>query len=253
MRNSAFLAIAAVGALVGSSALAQGPVYSVNIVGFQKVANPAGAFNLSGNPFTKPSMTVQDVVGNQGTGGDGFGNSDNLLLWTGTTYKQLFLVGQGIDPLLDGKWVDENFEPSTDVLAPGAGFWFKNNGASTNVVLVGDVVSAATVDKSINPGFNLLNYPYSTTVTINSAAMNLNAAAGCTGGDGFGNADNIYVWNGSQYVQFFLVGLGIDPLLDDKWVDENFEPTTAVINPGQGFWYKRQGAAGLTWHTVKPY
>jgi hypothetical protein len=252
MRTPAFVATAA-GILAGITAFAQGPVYSVNIVGFQKVTTAPGSFNLSGNPFLKSAMTVQDVVGNQGTGGDSFGNADNLLLWTGSAYKQLFLVGQGIDPELDGKWVDENFTPSTDVVAPGTGFWIKSSAVTNTTTIVGDVVMDATKSFTINPGFNLLSYPYSTTAAINSSQMGLNAAAGCTGGDSFETADNIYVWNGAQYVQYFLVAIGTDPELDDKWVDENFTPTTVSVQPGQGLWYKRTGSSSFTWTTTKPY
>jgi hypothetical protein len=250
MRTPAFVATAA-GILASIAAFAQGPVYSVNIVGFQKVGVDAGQFVLSSNPFVKPAQTVQDIVGAQLTGGTDFSTGDNMLLWNGSFYNQLFLVNLDGDPL-DGQWVDETFTPSTELLAPGTGFWIINRNATNTFTMVGDVVMDATKTRQINPGFNLISYPYSTSAGVNSSALNLKKASGCQGGTDFSTGDNIFLWNGSFYNQLFLVDLPGDPL-DDQWVDETFTPVSVDLQPGQGFWYLRNGSGSFNWTTTKPY
>lgn len=254
MRNSAFLAIAAIGALVGSSALAQGPVYSVNIVGFQKVTVAPGKTDFSSNPFVKSSASIQDVIGNQGEGGETISDADNILFWNGSSYDVAYLSA-GNGPPYDGNWIDENGDILTTPIQPGTGFLFKNRvgGATNTLVLVGDVVSAATVSQTINPGLNLISYPYSTTIALNS--LNLHLAQGAHGAETIGDADQMFVWNPvtASYAKYYLSS-GNGAPIDDNWIDENGDTSPVVINPGDSIWYFRKPSLGaLTYTETKPY
>ena len=246
-----------------STALAQGPVYSVNIVGIQKVTTPPGEYVQASNPFVKSATDLNSVVGNQMTGGTDFDTGDNVLVWTGTTYKTFFLVNSGGEyPELDGKWISLDGEGNpvvaTEPLPTGKGFWFKNNNAEATVSFVGDVESAATKSMAIVPGFNLVSYPYSSSVALNSAAMNLNLAAGCIGGEEVDTSDTISIWGEGTYRTYFLVNFPAEPTLHNKWCyvggDGGVYAADVVLEPGMSFWYGRRSNAGsFTWTTTKPY
>jgi len=218
MRNSAFLALAAAGAFASVNAFAQGPVYSVNIVGFQKVT-PSNQFTQVSNPFVQTNFTLDTVIGDQLAGAPDIDSADNVHYWNGTTYVRFFKADGIGDPNVDGHWFDEGLSPATQTFSPGTGFWIKRNSSVTNTfVMVGDVQSAATQSVTINPGFSMISYPYSTSVGINDAAF-INLASGATGATDIDTADNIYVWTGTEYVRYFLVnGVG-DPNFDGKWVN----------------------------------
>jgi hypothetical protein len=251
MRATSLIGIFAAAA-AATTALAQGPVYSVNIVGFQKVAS-SNLFTQVSNPFRQEDSTIGGVVGDQLTGGFDFDSGDNIFTWNGSSYNRYFLAENTGLPEFDGKWLDENLEEATEELPPGKGFWIVNRNTNDTVVMVGDVVSDASIVTAIQPGFNMVSYPFSTSVAINSSNFNMNVTAGFTGGVDFDTADTIFIWNGSQYVRYFLVDVGVDPELDNKWVDENLEIVTASIDPGQGFWVRKLGANSVNWVVNKPY
>jgi len=242
-------------------AYAQGPVYSVNIVGYQRVS-VTNAFTQVSNPFLNTSQDINTVVGNQLSGGFDFDGADNILVWTGSSYKSFFLADTGGEaPEFDGKWVEINPQGEAVIanieLPPGVGFFVKRNVATNQFVMVGDVVGAPSVTNVLNVGFSLVSYPYSSGVAINSPQFGLNLAAGARGGEEPDSADTISIWDGSAYQTFFLVDFPSEPSLHDKWVfvdgNGDVQVSTMVLQPGQSFWYKRNSVSSLTWVTQRPY
>lgn len=261
MRNSAFLAIAAVGALAGSHALGQGPVYSVNIVGFQKVSTGPAGLEMVANPFVSANTSIQSVIGSANSdGGLAPDEADKTYFYDtlANGYKIYFLYNNAGDPndSLNGKWLDENYIESTETVVPGKGFFYANTaGGNTNTLtMVGDVVSAPTVSVTILPGLNQLSYSYSTSIDVN--AMALKQGNGAVGGLAPDDADNLFVWSqaANGYVRLFLYFDNTGTGDDNKWLDENYLVPSLSIQPGQAFFYSRGTAAGnLTWTENKPY
>jgi hypothetical protein len=139
-------------------------------------------------------------------------------------------------------------------IAPGTGFWIKNNNVASNstVVMVGDVEMAATKTSTINPGFSMISYPYSTSVAINSTNF-VGLAQGAQGGLDVDSADNLYYWNGVEYIRYFLADGSGDPELDGKWIDEGLAVADFTLQPGSAIWYLRRGATSISWVANRPY
>lgn len=245
-----------------TAALAQGPVYSVNIVGIQKVSVDPNGLEMASNPFTKADSSVTSVLGTQFDGGLGPDEADKIYVFDSNSngYKVYFLyfnAANSNDPL-NNKWLDENYDEAVEPLSPGKGFFLSNNigGATNTVSLVGDVVSTPQVTKTILPGLNQISYPYSTSISLNSMALKIaNGAVGALGPD---EADNIFIWSQSAntYVRYFLYnnsGNAADPL-NNSWLDENYDVSVSVVQPGQAFFYQRLTTApALNWVENKPY
>jgi len=255
MRNSAFLAIAAVGALVGSSALAQGPVYSVNIVGFQKAPVSNGRIDFVATPFVAGTSSLDDVLGTQAT------DTDEVFIFNSATqaYKKYVFIPsgtEGAEPFWN-HWVDaDTFEIPTGLsVGPGSGFIFRNSSVATNnLTFVGDVVSATTKTVTIPSGLSILSYPFSTSIALNASTL-----SGQTGSAREG--DNIFFFNPATqaYKKYEFVGDAGDPLLNYKWLDsdtfapaETTGPNAILLNPGDSFFYRNPGTA-ITWTETKPY
>lgn len=252
------LSIIVCGCVLASVAQAQtGEVYSLNVVGFQKVAAPAAKLEIAGTPFEAANDTLDAVVGPQLTGSDGPGVSDNVVMFQATNqqYVTYFIAGGIGDPQYDGKWFTTSLQPATNINAlvpPGRGFWIRSRQSVTQtVVFAGDVVSAGAITNHIYSGLQLLSYPYSTAILLNNTTF----SNGAVGSDGPGTSDNILLWNTSnqQYVTYFIAGGIGDPQYDGKWFTQTLQPTTNIyLQPGQGFWYRHRGS-GFTWTEQKPY
>ena len=141
---------------IATSALAQGPVYSVNIVGIQKTQIDPGSLQLLGTPFNIATQNINQVMGQQLTTGFGTGTGDAVFFWTGSAYKSYFRLTPVGDPR-DNQWIDESGNLATDPVPPGVGFWVKNNQVDgQEVAMVGEVELRATVTKQINPGLQIV-------------------------------------------------------------------------------------------------
>lgn len=250
-------ALACLISLIGISvATAQtGAVYSLNVVGFQKVDTPDAALVLGSTPFDPNDPNMNEVLGDQLTGGTGYANSDNLLLWDSAaqTYKLFFLAGDVGVPAYNYKWIDTaTSQVATNGILPGDGFWLRSRQASTQtVVMVGDVVNDPEVTNQVVQGLQLLSYPYSTSIAMNDTTF----TNGAVGGTGYTDSDNILLWDVSsqEYRLFFLAGdVGV-PAYNHKWIETaTSQVATNLIQPGQSFWYRHRGA-GFNWVEARPY
>jgi hypothetical protein len=279
--------------LAGVAAMAATPpVYSVNAVGYVKVAIPGtntslGLLSMVAVPFVTvgtgknaDSATLDEMIGVNGFVPSGsLLNSDQIMLWTGATYARAFLCDsswavEGF-PEVANKWCymanDENYGGDRPYLCSatnifnlwtGRGFWVRNRHANTTLTMAGEVPTLGTNDVEIGSSLTMVAYPYPVEKPI---ATILSTADGAYASGSQLTADQIMVWDGAAYVRYFLCdsSWGVEgfPETAGKWCymanDDNYggdRPyvATAMMKPGDGFWYRSRGGA-FTWPVTKPY
>jgi len=241
-------------ALLAAPAFAQDAVYSLNVVGFQKVAAVPTAFTLAGNPFESPDPELNTLVSTQLTAGASYLAADKILKWDSDsqTYIRYYLRNNARAGVVN-KWVlstDEGVPTTNAYLNNDDGFFIQTIAGSTQqVVMVGDVVNDAEISKSIPAAFSLHSYPYSAPIAIKD--MNLTNA---TSGASYLASDKLMVWDAAQqqYVRYYFRNNARAGVVN-KWVaalDEGVE-TTDVINPNDGFWI--QALSQFQWVAKRPY
>ena len=234
----------AVIACIATGAFAQtGEVYSLNVVGFEKVTAQSNGLSMVSTPFSKSPATLDDVVGGQLSAGKTAVGADNVTLWNATNqaYETYWLKTS------DSRWHDNAGNLATNTsISPAMGFWVLNRNATNETVVVsGDVGQQPVVTNHLISGLNLVSYPFSTVIDINSSAM----TNGTTGKTAVG-ADNITLWDASNqaYVTYWL------KTSDKKWHDNGGNLATNVtVGSGKGFWYLNRAASPFDWVEARPY
>lgn len=251
--------LGAVVALALAAAVVHGAteVKSVNTVGFTKKSLPAGGAVLTTcnfNPIGGGTNTLLSVFGTtQLAQDDSVGLCDLVLIWdTGTSLYQAW-----------AQWTDGKFYKAGSLaewnaaiegnpaIPAGSALWVvAASGAPTkDLAFMGEVVASSTQQVAVVAGPQLIAYPFSTSYGMQNMGF---AASGATGNDSVGLADQILVWQGSQY-QTYALWSG-----DGKWYKANdlAEWNAAIeanntIGMAEGFWYIAQG--GFTWTEANPY
>jgi hypothetical protein len=215
------------GILGTAASMAQ--VYSQNAVGFYTLNLVAG-FNLVANQLNNGDNGINTIMPATAPVPDG----SSLLTWNKTT--QLF---NPADTFFGGSgWFDENLNPSTTVVSPGAGAFIQLPiGSSASVVLVGDVpqgVNPTPLTLALSPGFQIVSQ-----LTPQSLGLE---ATGFPAGDG----DSLLPWDAAASPQKYKPALTY--FGGTGWVDENLQivdPTPAI---GEAYFYQRGAANGsATW------
>lgn len=232
--------------LVAAVAIAQEAVYSLNVVGFQKVAVKPSGLTLPGVPFQAASYELNSLIGPQLKAFKNATGADKIFLWDSTTqtYKKYFL-----NSTLTNKWAA--YETPTVVTTNafafnGDGFWISAAATtSQTLVIVGDVLNASTVTNLIPTALSMNSYPFSCPRAINDMSLN--------NGKAFKNAtgaDKIFLWDPEtqQYKKYFL-----NSVLTNKWAsyDTPLVVATNVVEPSMGFWYT--ASTSFNWTAVRPY
>lgn len=235
--------------LLAAPVRAQDAAYSVNVVGMQKLTAPPG-FQMASTPFEPLSLNVNDAIGPQMTPNTEFTNSDNLLLWDagGQQYTLLYLSS-----LRTNKWVDVSTGVSAEPILVGRGMFLRSRQAFTQTVVVaGDVVADPARSNGVVQGLQLLAYPYSADVPLNSMTFT-NAGLGS---NNFNNSDNIYLWDATnqQYRNYYLAGNVGNPAANYRWISVSPPgiATNVILRTGQSFWYRHRGG-GFMWTEPRPY
>ncbi|MFH0909468.1 MAG: hypothetical protein V1929_11970 [bacterium] len=238
-----------VGLLSAVASHAQDAAYSINIVGFQKIAAPP-QFNMASTPFDAEILDINQAIGPQLTANTDFTNADNILLWDAGAqqYKLLYLSS-----LQTNKWVDLSTGVSSEPILVGKGMFIRNRQAFTqSVVVAGDVVADAAMTNPVVLGFQMLAYPYSADIPLNSMAF----TNGGFGSNNFNNSDNIYLWDSTnqQYRTYFLAGNVGNPAANYKWISVTPPgiASNVIVRTGDGFWYRHR-ENGFNWVEVNPY
>jgi hypothetical protein len=242
------LKIAAAACLMATLAMAQtNEVTSVNVVGYYKVTiPPAGGFTLVAlnlDSIDPTNQNIQGIFGTQLRSGSNPNNSDKLYKYlpSGGGYKTFFRkTSTGL------------YYSSTDLvnatnpaILTGEGMWLQSQPSATtnyDITLMGEVVSLMTQNVSLVSGLQMSGYPFSTDVALNSTLLRNGKA-----GSNPNNSDNIYYWNGTGYVNFFLKANG--------WYNSQTltGPVTNVITMGSGFWYLARTNSSFVWSETNSY
>jgi hypothetical protein len=199
-------------------------VYSVNVVGYVTVPIGSG-YNLIANPLDVDGVDNIETI--LPTVPDG----TQLFQWTPSIANfaplvQYYAAAPG--------WFDQSFNPATNNLAPGLGFYLYNPGSATTVTFVGNVVQG-TNTQNVNGGYGFYGI-------IPAIASDLDTN-GFPAQDGmqyetFNNSIN----NFTPLVQYYSAGLG--------WYDQSFTQVFPTPNVGQGFLVYNPLATSYTWTTI---
>lgn len=240
-------------ALILGGSLAYGAtnqVLSRNAVGYVRVDVEATNLALACIPFNDVSgdeYTIAEVMGNQMAGGGSFILSDNLMKFdVASGGYVIFWKHDGT-----GQW--RQFPQSvetTNTLAPGEGFWLKNNqDTNQTVYLMGEVpdeVTAPTQDVVLVEGLQFMSYGYPVEREINDLSLTGTAHRGGS----FLLSDNIITWDPGikNYKTYWLPSSGGWRLFPEG------SDTTNTLKPGEGAWFKRYTGQGtFTWREKKTY
>jgi hypothetical protein len=218
MRTKALLGLAVLAASA-ATCLAQGNVYSLNIVGYVNVPVQGGnKLTLIANPL-KPSngdYGVKNTIVLPETA-DGAA----IFAWAGTTWSSTVPIWFGVP---GGSFWDPNY---TNAL--GSAFFIQSPEATT-VTFVGEVNTGTAIPYTLNTGLNFV-------------APKTPVAQAFPGKDIGNDGDAIYQWTGSAWsssVFIYLGGVGWD-----EGSGTNLDgPQVAV---GGGVVYNNTGTAALNW------
>jgi hypothetical protein len=196
--------------------MAQGNVYSLNIVGYVNVPIQGGdKLTLVSNPL-KPSngnYNVTNTVVMPDTA-----DGANLYAWAGT----------GWNAVVPQMYAGAGWFPDLEVPL-GSSFFIKSPVATT-ITFVGEVATG-DISSTLNKG-------------VNFAANKVPVAEGYPGAAVGNDGDNIYQWTGSAWsgeVYQYYVGFGWDN------GTPNSSSNGPTVAPGSGVVYVNNGAAAITW------
>lgn len=219
---------------------AQAEVYSVNVVGFQKLTAVTG-LTLVATPFSKTSNTLDGVVGAQLTAGKTAGQADNISIWNPVSqaYETYWLKTS------DSNWYTSGGVKATNRVTPLQGMFITNRRPTNQIVVVsGDVPTQNRATNSLLPGLNLVSYPFSADIDINQSYLT-NGKTGKVAG----TADNILIWNPTTraYEAYWLKS-------DKKWYTSSGVLASNVrVGAGKGFWYLNRTNVVFAWVEPRPY
>ena len=234
-----------------SGALAQtAEVFSLNVVGFQKITPVSNAMTFSSMPFDTDDNRVSNVVmGLQP--GTSVGSADTLFTWDPASqrYVKCWLRTS------DSNWhVQATGNPlATNIyLDPGVGFIIVRPSSRTSepvVVVAGDVVADTAITNTLVEGLNLVSYPYNGDVYLTNMTLRYIGARGTS----VGSSDNIKMWDpiAQRFVTYWLRSSTTNW---HKQVTGNPIASNVVIRSGECFFYQRLAGRGtLTWVESRPY
>jgi hypothetical protein len=229
-------------------------VYSVNIIGMQKVNTaPAssGGLTMLSMPFDLNEPTIDKVVGTNGIAAATAASADNVLIFNPitqsyTTYWLFFST----NPSFNRKWRSSSGFATNVFLSPGAGVWYRSRAASNQVItLVGDVVNKSAVTNLIRPGLQVLSYPFSSSIVMSDLKLT-NGTAATTAA----NADNIQLYNPeTQLYTTYWLFFSTNPSFNRRWRSSAGFATNVVIQSGSAFWYRSRGTENINWVETTPY
>ena len=134
--KSKILLAAIVCATVAVTSFAQtGEVYSLNVVGFQKVsALASGGLVLSSTPFDRDAANLDNVLGTNGIAASTLGLADNCLMYDKYTQSYLiYWLFSHTNPSLNRKWRSSSGLATNVFIQPGQGFWYRSRLSSSNL------------------------------------------------------------------------------------------------------------------------
>jgi hypothetical protein len=230
MRTKVLLAVAALSAAGLASSMAQGNVYSLNVVGYVNLTLKPG-YNLIANQFTNSTAQINTVLTNI----TGLPDGATFFGWDGalqTFTEPANFVGTPPD---GPAWYNADFTALVaDEATPGKAYFLFNSGATdATVTLVGEVPQGTkTQTVPNNYGFLADFVPASQEIITN----------------GFPVADGstVFTWNAaSQSYTEPLNGIATPPD-GPAWYNADFTATVPFAPAvGQGFIYNTTGGSAV--------
>ena len=207
MRTKTLLLSAALSAACIVSAMAQGTVYSVNVVGYVKVDLKPG-FTMIANPLNAPTNTIAALLPDV---------PDGTVLYKFDSSKQSFTVNAKDF----GEWALPN-----DTLAPGEGAFIRISGSQTvTVTFVGEVMQGS-LSTPIPAGFSIK----SSQVPLDQVALS------GTGGQDFPAVDGDVIYRFNPDTQAYSI-------LSFDFGEWSVVPTPKL---GEAFFVKKAAATTWT-------
>ncbi|MBU0676906.1 MAG: hypothetical protein KJ626_02225 [Verrucomicrobia bacterium] len=190
-------------------------------VGVVRLEIPAQHARLVGIPFTSEDQSIESVLGSQLAASTDQESADIVIKWNagGQEYSAAYRMESG-----ENLWSDTTGGDgaSSMTLQPGEAFWIQNNQlAAQPVYLVGDVALSETNISELVPGFNLIAFPYSSSVAFEDTGL-MKALRSQSDGD-----------------------VITDPT--GQLTESN------ALSLTQGLWYRRKGETSFIWTEVRPY
>lgn len=213
--------------LFSAVAQAQGPVRSVNAVGYVKVSQAQGKFELMRADFDQiggGTNVIGDVL-------------DPTTLPSGAKVYLWDPVGQeyGETETIVTFPAPTRWSPGTNVLERGMAFWLKMPDTaplSNEFSILGEVPEDGSASVVITPGFSFIAYPYPVEVLISDAGIP--ATSG----------DKVFYWDGTDWQSETYTTFPAPA----KWT-----PGTYTFSYGKGFLYKSNAGTPQSWVVTQPY
>ncbi|MCC5851163.1 MAG: hypothetical protein JJU29_23985 [Verrucomicrobia bacterium] len=237
-------------------------VTSVNAVGMVRISIAPNQLTFVSLPFVTAGSGLDEVIGNQLTGGGNSGTSDRIIVFNEQTqsYTAYWKVS-GTGTSFDGKWHidDEVFPPNPENanIQTGVGFWVESRNSAAQDLIISGEVPSEVVEITLPEGLKQIGFPYPVELDVNSPNFDINQVA--TGAGNSGSSDRLIFWNADaqSYVPLWLVDGTGNETFDGFWHydDETFPPTRAeiTVKPGMGFWFERRNSQSIDWGSPKPY
>ena len=216
-------------------------VPSANVVGYSTVPVKATDYTMLGINFQ--AVGGNDVAINsyfQGNfaGGPDQPDADTLITWSLASGYKAYFYCQGVDPSLDNNWLDLSYNIATNTLPVGSACWLLRRGPATNLVFSGQVKTTVTATTIKANDYTMFSNPYPTLLPINGG---INVVSP-TGGPDQPDADTLIGWSLASGYKAYFYCQGVDPSLDNNWLDLGYSITTDTINIGGAAWYLRRGS-----------
>jgi len=220
MRTKALLSVAAIAASA-ITAMAQGNVYSLNIVGYATIAIQPG-YNLLANPLsagaTNGANEIMPIL-----------DGEQILTWSGTAFTEV-MYDSGASPTPGWVKADDTTPAAPPSLPPGKGFFFFNPAnTATNVTFVGQVIPgpSSSVTNVLASGYSLIG-----SLLPASVALITNTPVSLPIVDGM----QILKWSGKAYVET-MYDSGASPTPGWVKADDTTATTAPAYNIGDGFFF----------------
>jgi len=235
-------------------------VTSANIVGYYKVAKPAGALQLAGMNLQQGDLN--EVLDDSDFVGSYYASSaDSLLMWDDGIQNY---VGYALyDDTAYYTPGSREWRPTADFysaapaipVAQGAAIWFQSvaSSSATDGMFTGEAVIASNATHNIVANLNMIAFPFSATVDLNDTDLkNLG-----TGGYYASSSDSILIWDTgiNNYVGYALyddTAYYTPGTVEWRPTANFYVPAGDIdIDLGKGFWYN--AVSGFTWTEANPY
>jgi hypothetical protein len=232
-------------------------VFSVNVVGFQKMELPIdGRFRFASMPFNAGDSTLLDIFGTNSLRRSAFlSAADKVILYDNSegTYQRWAQRPDGLFYKANNATEWGAQQSGNPVITRGQGFWLASaSGTQTNIItLVGDVVMNPTSLIDLAAGFQIVAYPFSSDFNLEETAGLTNSGAAASAFLSLTDRLSLYDPETGTYQRYAL-------FTDGKWYKANDAsewgqkiPATQTLPAGSAFWYEAKNA--FSWSENNPY